>query len=117
MGQYTEVDIRCPVGTWTIIKSFQFPKDEELHHTFIEFGVQVVGGTIDANIIMRLSRTGAGVWSESSFYVSKNSTLRCTSASIIWAYENSTYNIEILSRNSQITVIHFLLRPFIFYHG
>ena len=117
MQQYTEVNVICPVGTWTTVKSFQFPKDEELHNIFIEFGVQFVGGTIDANVIMRLTRTGVGVWSESSFYVSRNSTLRCTSASIIWAYENSTYNIEILTRNSQITVINFLFRPYVFYHG
>ena len=117
MGQYTEVNIRCPVGIWTTVKSFQFPEDEELHHTFIEFGVLLVGGTSDTTVIMRLSRTGAGPWSESSFYVSKNLSLRCTSASIIWAPESSTYNIELFPVNSQITVTYFLFRPFVFYHG
>ena len=117
MQQYTEVNVICPVGIWTTVKSFQFPEDEEIHNIFIEHGVQLTGGTSDTNVIMRLSRTGSGAWSESSFYVSRNSTLRCTSASIIWAYENSTYNIEMFAVNSQITVINFLFRPYVFYHG
>ena len=117
MQQYTEVNVICPVGIWTTIKSFQFPEDEELHSIFIEHGVQLTGGTSDTNVIMRLSRTGSGAWSESSFYVNKNLTLRCSLSSIIWVYENSTFNIEILARNSQITVTRCLFRPFIFYHG